>query len=112
MLSSHHHRSQLAFPSGWEQQPEETSKPALLSRSRKESEVFEWSRILTNTRSRSRIFSSTLEVQLDQFLHHTPKLGIPVEMAHIREFLLCLPRFPLSASSYKILDIQTSFVLC
>jgi len=33
------------------------------------SEVFGW--------SRSRIFSPTPEVQLNHFLHRTPKLGIP-----------------------------------
>jgi len=32
----------------------------------------------------SRFFCPTLtpEVQLDNFLHHTPKLGIPVEMVN------------------------------
>jgi len=43
------------------------------------------------------IFCPTPVVQLDQFLHHTPKLEKPVEMAQIsfetfretREFLLC-----------------------
>ena len=32
-------------------------------------------------------FCLTLDVQLDHFLHHTPKLGIPVEMV---QFLLKL----------------------
>jgi len=59
----------------------------------------------------------TPDVQLDSFLHHSPKLGIPVEMV---QFLLKLllkqsscnvPRFPLSASCYKIADSQTSFAL-
>ena len=56
-------------------------------RSRKESEIFGWSRILNNTGSRSRIFcpTPTPEVELDHISHHTPKLGIPVEMA---QFLL------------------------
>ena len=38
-----------------------------------ELEVFGWCRILTNTWSRSRIFSMTppVEVQLDRLLHHT-----------------------------------------
>jgi len=65
-------------------------------------EVFgwSWSKISNNTRSqcRSWIFCSTLtpEVQLNHFLHHTPKLEIPVEMVQFlsnfywnREFLLC-----------------------
>ena len=33
------------------------------------------------------LFCPTLDVQLDHFLHHTPKLGIPVEMV---QFLLKL----------------------
>ena len=35
-----------------------------------------------NTRSRSRILCPTpiLEVQLNHIFHHTPELGIPVEM--------------------------------
>jgi len=42
-------------------------------------EVFGWSRIPNNTRSQSQIFCPTPDVQLDHFLHHTTKLGIPVE---------------------------------
>ena len=59
--------------------------------SRKESEIFGW--------SRSRIFlsDSTPGIQLDQFLHHTPKLGIPVEMV---QFLL------------KLLLKQSFFAVC
>ena len=55
------------------------------SRSRKESEVFGWnrSRIRSNTGSRSGIFCPTPDSQLDHFLHHTPKLGIPVEMVQL-----------------------------
>jgi len=34
--------------------------------------------------------TSTLDVQLDHFLHHTPKLGIPVEMV---QFETCWNRF-------------------
>jgi len=45
-----------------------------------EPEVFGWSQIPNNTGSRRRIFCPTPDVQLDHFLHHTPKLGIPVEM--------------------------------
>ena len=39
--------------------------------------------------------TQTLEVQLDYLLHHTPKLGIPVEMVQfllkllLKQFLLC-----------------------
>jgi len=47
--------------------------------------VFEWSRIPNNTRSR--IFCPTPEIQINHFLHHTPKLGTPVEMI---QFLLKL----------------------
>ena len=47
-----------------------------------ELEVFGWSRILNNTESQSLIFlsDSTPDVQWDHFLHHTLKLGIPIEM--------------------------------
>ena len=53
-------------------------------RSGKESEAVRWSRIPNDTRGRSRIFCPTLtaEVQgspIRSLLHHTPKLGIPVE---------------------------------
>ena len=61
----------------------------------------------------------TPEVQLDHFLHHTPKLGIPVEMETIscKTFLetdnsCCAPQFPLTACFYRIVDSQTSFTLC
>jgi len=39
----------------------------------------------------------TPEVQLDHFLHHTPKLGIPVEMVRLllKFSFGCTPRFPL-----------------
>jgi len=50
-----------------------------------ESEVFGWSWIPNNTTSR--IFCLTLDVQFVHFLHHTPNLGIPVEMV---QFLLNL----------------------
>jgi len=50
--------------------------------SHKESEVFGRSQIPNNTGSWSRIFclTPTVDAQLDHFLHHPPKLGIPVEM--------------------------------
>jgi len=53
-----------------------------------ESEVFGWSRIPNNTGSR--IFCP--DVQLDHFLHHTPEVGIPVEMIQFLSKLL-LNRF-------------------
>jgi len=47
-------------------------------------------------------FCPTPDVQLDNFLHHTPKSGIPVEMVTISfetfvesEVSYCAPRFPL-----------------
>ena len=67
------------------------------SRSRKESEVFVWSRspIPNNTGNRSRIFcpTPTPDVQLDHFSHHTPKLVIPVEMVQFLLKLLLKQRF-------------------
>ena len=74
-------------------------QPGLPSRSRKESEVFGWSRIRipNNTRSgrRSRIFcpTPTPVVQLDHFLPYTRKLGIPVEMVQFLLKLLLKQRF-------------------
>jgi len=56
-------------------------------------------------------FCPTPEVQLDHFLHHTPKLGIRVEMAQFllnfveTDFLLC--------TTISIgFDSQISFPLC
>jgi len=67
-------------------------------RSCKESEV----RFLTTLGVRAGFLSdSDSDVQLDHFLHHTPKLGIPVEMLQfLLKFLLkqiscCAPWFPL-----------------
>jgi len=46
-------------------------------------------------------FCPTPDAQLDHFLHHTPKLGIPVEMVQSFETFVeieiscCAPRFPL-----------------
>jgi len=61
------------------------------SRSRKLSKVFGWSRsrIPNNTGGRSRVlyWTPTPSAQLDHFLHHTPELGIAVEMV---QFLLKL----------------------
>jgi len=47
-----------------------------------ESEVFGW----------SRIFCPNPEVQMDHFLLHTPKLGIPVEMVQLLIKLLLKER--------------------
>jgi len=46
-------------------------------------------------------FCPTPDVQLDYFLHHTPKLGIPLEMVQfllkllLKQISCCAPRFPL-----------------
>jgi len=60
-----------------------------------ESEVLGWSQSWTpnNTRSESSIFCPTLDIQLNHFLHHTPKLGIPVEMVQFLLKLLLKQRF-------------------
>jgi len=95
-------------------------------RSRKESEAFGWSwnRIPKYTRSRSRIFqpTPTPEVQLIQFLHRIPKLGIlprgcwngtnSFQTFIVSEKTCCAARFPLIASCYKIVDRQTLFTFC
>jgi len=38
-------------------------------------------------------FWATLDVQMDRFLHHTPKLGIPIETAQFLFKLLLKQRF-------------------
>ena len=77
-------------------------------RSREGSRVFfGWSRIPNNTGRRSRIFflNPTADVQLDHFLHHTPELGIPVEMVQfllkplLKQISFSSPRFPLISSA-------------
>ena len=64
------------------------------------------------------LFCRTPQVQLDHFLHHTPKLGISLEMVvgtisfetfFEADISCCAPRFPLTANSYKIVNSQTSF---
>ena len=67
----------------------------LRSRSRKESEVFEWSRISNNTGSRIRICLSDSDsgCPVGSFLHHTSKLEIPMEMAQFLLNLLLKKRF-------------------
>ena len=61
-----------------------------------ESEVFGWShnrsRIPNNSRSRIQILYPTPDAQLDHFLHHTLKLGIPVEMVQFLMKLLLKQR--------------------
>ena len=65
-----------------------------------ESEFFGWTGIPNNTEDRSRIFCPTPDLQLD-FLNHTPKMGIPVEMVVSletfveREISCCAAGFPL-----------------
>jgi len=60
----------------------------------------------------------TPEVQLDHFLHHTRKLGIPVEMVHfvlklvVKQISSFAPQFPLLANFYKIVNSQSLFRLC
>jgi len=56
------------------------------------STFFTASKPTTTNKSRSRIFSPTLEIQLDHFLHHTSMLGILVKMV---QFILklCWNRF-------------------
>jgi len=67
------------------------------SRRRKKSEIFGWSqnRISNNTGSRSGIVcpTPTLDLQLDHFLDHTAKLGIPVKMIPFLLKLLLKQRF-------------------
>jgi len=73
----------------------------------------ERSRTPKNTRSGSRIFYATPEVQLNHFLHRAPKLGILIVSVDMVRVLLklnfieaenswCMPRFPLIASCHKI----------
>ena len=70
------------------------------------------SRIPNNTRSRSQIFCATPDVQLNHFLHHIPKLGIPVEMVQfllkllLKQIFCCALRFPL------ILKAKVHSLLC
>jgi len=74
-----------------------SDKPGLRSRSRsrspKESEVFGWCRSRIPNNTGSRMFCPTPDVQLDHFLHHTPKLGIPIEMVQLLSKLLLKQRF-------------------
>jgi len=54
----------------------------------------------------------TPEVQLDHFLHHTPKLGIPAKMVQffmkllLKQHFYFIPQFPLCVGCYKILNSQ------
>jgi len=71
--------------------------------SRNESEVFGWSRsrILKTLGVGVGFFCPTPDVQLDHFLHHTLKFGIPVDMVQfllkllLKQISCCVPRFPL-----------------
>ena len=59
------------------------------------------------------------DVQLDHFLHHSPKLGIPVEMVPISfeifvetGIFCCEPRFPLiSTAKFRSLYVKESEIL-
>ena len=60
----------------------------------------------------------TPDIQLNHFLHCTPKLGMLTcpywngTISFETKNSCCVPWFPLTASSYKIVDGQTSFALC
>ena len=64
-------------------------------------------------------FSPTSDVQLDHFLHHTPKLGILAEMVHFNlkffvetEISCCAPRFPLILTAkFHSLYVKESEIL-
>jgi len=64
------------------------TKSGYQCRSRKESEVFGWSRCRNpnnaRSRSRSRNVLSDSGSPIDLFFHHTSKLGIPIEMVQFR----------------------------
>jgi len=74
------------------------------SRSGKKSEVFGGAGFLTALGVRVGFFcpTPTSDIELDYFLHHTPKLGIAIEMVHfllkllLKQRISCwIPRFPL-----------------
>jgi len=67
-----------------------------------ESEDFGW--------SRNRILSPTPDVQLDDFLHHIPKLGIPVEMVQL--LLKLVETYFLLCTTISIYYSQISFSFC
>ena len=83
-----------------------------MSGCRKEWEVFGWSRSRISNNTRSRIFCPTPGVQLNQFLHHTRKLGNPVEMVQfLLKFLLkqnhcCVPHFHWLPVVAKLLTVK------
>jgi len=84
------------------------------SRSRKESEVFGWSRIPDNTGSR--IFLSDSGSPIGSFLYKHSSVGnsctISFETFVETKISCCAPRFPLIANRYKIVNSQTSLTLC
>ena len=67
-----------------------------------ESDVFGWSRSPNITRSRSRIFLSDSGSPTESFFTCHSKVDNSCRV----------PRFPLIASCYNIVDSQTSFMLC
>jgi len=63
-------------------------------------------------------FCPTPDAQLDHFLHHTPKLGIPVELAQfllkilLKQISCCAPRFPLILTAdFHSLYVKESEIL-
>jgi len=66
----------------------------------------------------SRIFCPTPDVQLDHFLHHTPKFEIPVEMVQfllklsLKQISCCAPRSPLILTAkFHSLYVKESEIL-
>jgi len=57
---------------------------------------------------------SDLDVYLEIFVHHTPKLGIPVEMLQflwellLKEISHCAPRFSLILTEFHYLYVKIS----
>ena len=83
-------------------------------RSRKESEVFGWSwnRIPINKKIRSRIFLSDSDSRspTELFLHRTPTLGIPVEMAQFLVKLLLKQRILAVHNDFHWLLVATKLL--
>jgi len=58
-------------------------------------------------------FCPTPDVQSDNFLHHTPELGIPVVMAQflMKQISCCAPRFPLILKAKFYSHVKESDIL-
>jgi len=76
------------------------------------SEVSVWSRIPNNTRGGSRIFLSDTDsvISIASFLHHTLKLGIPVEMVQFLMKLLLKQRILAMYYDFHCVLVATKFV--